>query len=197
MSVSEKCGLPNNPTSRDRQHLQKTMATAINNKTRGSVRVLLPVRGESMSRGPGRRPNTQRGIKRRYGGESSGSKRHHGDACDSDSSEKRNLHNDMERQRRVGLKEAFETLRRVCPTLERKEKAAKVLILNEAAKMCREVRKVDERLEEEQAALIKKRDHMMAYIRSLRTEVFRQRNQHLRPDREYEESSEEEDDEEY
>ncbi|EDV45721.1 myc protein [Drosophila erecta] len=50
--------------------------------------------------------------------------------------EKRNQHNDMERQRRIGLKNLFEALKKQIPTIRDKERAPKVNILREAAKLC-------------------------------------------------------------
>lgn len=50
--------------------------------------------------------------------------------------EKRNLHNDMERQRRIGLKNLFENLKDKIPSLREKERAPKVNILREATILC-------------------------------------------------------------
>ncbi|KAG7210601.1 hypothetical protein KM043_012116 [Ampulex compressa] len=50
--------------------------------------------------------------------------------------EKRSLHNNMERQRRIELRNAFEELRVLVPDVESKEKAPKVAILRHAAVYC-------------------------------------------------------------
>ena len=50
--------------------------------------------------------------------------------------EKRSLHNNMERQRRIELRNAFEELRVLVPAVETKEKAPKVAILRQAAVYC-------------------------------------------------------------
>ncbi|KMZ08030.1 myc protein [Drosophila simulans] len=55
---------------------------------------------------------------------------------EADTIEKRNQHNDMERQRRIGLKNLFEALKKQIPTIRDKERAPKVNILREAAKLC-------------------------------------------------------------
>lgn len=55
---------------------------------------------------------------------------------ESDTVEKRNLHNDMERQRRIGLKNLFENLKEKIPQLREKERAPKVNILREATVLC-------------------------------------------------------------
>ncbi|CAK9814317.1 Myc proto-oncogene protein [Anthophora plagiata] len=50
--------------------------------------------------------------------------------------EKRSLHNNMERQRRIELRNAFEELRVLVPAVESKEKAPKVAILRQSAVYC-------------------------------------------------------------
>ncbi|XP_033324554.1 bHLH transcription factor Myc [Megalopta genalis] len=50
--------------------------------------------------------------------------------------EKRSLHNNMERQRRIELRNAFEELRVLVPAVESKDKAPKVAILRQAAVYC-------------------------------------------------------------
>lgn len=61
--------------------------------------------------------------------------------------EKRNLHNDMERQRRVDLRMSFEVLRKKIPEVAKKERAAKVVILNEAVKYCGGIDPLDRNVE--------------------------------------------------
>ncbi|XP_033150285.1 myc protein [Drosophila busckii] len=60
---------------------------------------------------------------------------------EADTIEKRNLHNDMERQRRIGLKNLFEALKKQIPNIRDKERAPKVNILREAAKLCEQLTK--------------------------------------------------------
>lgn len=50
--------------------------------------------------------------------------------------ERRNLHNDMERQRRIGLKNLFDNLKDKIPALRSKQRAPKVNILREATILC-------------------------------------------------------------
>lgn len=57
--------------------------------------------------------------------------------------EKRNLHNDMERQRRIGLKNLFENLKDKIPSLREKERAPKVNILREATLLCSKLTQED------------------------------------------------------
>lgn len=85
--------------------------------------------------------------------------------------EKRNLHNDMERQRRIGLKNLFEELKRQIPNLKEKERAPKVNILREAAQLCNRLNREQEQLN----ALRKQQQRLYARVRQLRTSLHSQR----------------------
>ncbi|XP_046659872.1 transcriptional regulator Myc-B isoform X2 [Homalodisca vitripennis] len=56
-----------------------------------------------------------------------------------DSQEKRDLHNNMERMRRIDLRNSFEELKALVPMVANKERAAKVVILREASVYCIEL----------------------------------------------------------
>lgn len=56
-----------------------------------------------------------------------------------DSKEKRDLHNNMERMRRIDLRISFDELKSLVPSVANKERAAKVVILREAAQYCSEL----------------------------------------------------------
>jgi len=62
----------------------------------------------------------------------------------------RDLHNSMERQRRVDLRKNFEQLKAVVPELVDSEKASKLNILNKASNYCRLLATLNERLTSEQ-----------------------------------------------
>lgn len=83
--------------------------------------------------------------------------------------EKRNLHNDLERQRRVGLKNLFEELKCQIPSLRDKERAPKVSILREAANLCTELSREQDQL----IALRKQRDRLLQTARMLKTQLQR------------------------
>lgn len=85
--------------------------------------------------------------------------------------EKRNLHNDMERQRRIGLKNLFEELKRQIPNLRDKERAPKVNILREAATLCTRLSREHEQLN----ALRKQQQRLYARVRQLRTSLHSHR----------------------
>lgn len=84
--------------------------------------------------------------------------------------EKRNLHNNMERQRRIGLKNLFEELKCQIPSLKDKERAPKVNILREAANYCTKLR----RDEELKAELMKKNNRLLNRIRNLKASIAAQ-----------------------
>lgn len=122
--------------------------------------------------------------KRPYGGHSS-SKKHRGkkqkiqqqqqqqqrrnisDSDDADSQEKRNLHNDMERQRRIGLKNLFEELKSTIPSIRDKERAPKVNILREATTLCTKLTRDAEQYQQ----LKKQQARLMAKLKQLRASV--------------------------
>lgn len=83
--------------------------------------------------------------------------------------EKRNLHNDLERQRRVGLKNLFEELKVQLPSLRDKERAPKVSILREAAQLCTELSREQDTL----FALRKQRDRLLQTAKMLKTQLQR------------------------
>ena len=92
------------------------------------------------------------------------------DPDEADTIEKRNLHNNMERQRRIGLKNLFEELKCQIPSLKDKERAPKVNILREAASFCSKLRR-DEDL---YAELTKKHNRLMTRVRNLKSSIAAQ-----------------------
>lgn len=88
--------------------------------------------------------------------------------------EKRNLHNNMERQRRIGLKNLFEQLKCHIPALKDKERAPKVNILREAAAYCTKLR----RDEELYAELMKKNHRLLTRVKNLKSSIAAQQRRH-------------------
>lgn len=88
---------------------------------------------------------------------------------DIDSNEKRNLHNDMERQRRIGLKNLFEALKAKIPNLKTKERAPKVNILKDAAKLCFELFSECQLLVKKRFVLKKKTRQGQARLKQIRS----------------------------
>lgn len=81
--------------------------------------------------------------------------------------EKRNLHNDMERQRRIGLKNLFENLKDKIPSLREKERAPKVNILREATILCTKLTQEDREYEQQ----LKRRHRLQQRLKYLREQL--------------------------
>lgn len=81
--------------------------------------------------------------------------------------EKRNLHNDMERQRRIGLKNLFENLKDKVPSLREKERAPKVNILREATLLCTKLTQEDREYEQQ----LKRRHRLQQRLKYLREQL--------------------------
>ncbi|KAK3910371.1 Myc protein [Frankliniella fusca] len=88
-----------------------------------------------------------------------------------DSCEKRSLHNNMERQRRVDLRNAFEDLRVVVPVLNSNPRAAKVVILKEASMYCQQLTDDADNLQHESKVLERERERLLARVSYLRKQV--------------------------
>ncbi|XP_053678573.1 uncharacterized protein LOC128728947 [Anopheles nili] len=91
-----------------------------------------------------------------------------------DTAEKRNLHNNLERQRRIGLKNLFEELKRQIPQLRDKDRAPKVHILREAAELCRRLNREAEQVNELRQRQVK----LYERVRYLRSTMHSQRQGH-------------------
>lgn len=106
------------------------------------IKSIMPVR-KSVSTAPElpvtKKRTEPRGVKRTRQYKSSYTKKrtHHSSDSEPEPSEKRSLHNNMERQRRIDLRNAFEDLRLLVPEVNKKERAAKVVILREASQYCK------------------------------------------------------------
>lgn len=107
-------------------------------KKRGNhgIKTILPVRnGEAQNSTSGGR----RGVKRGRGNRANSShkrRRSNNNIVEAEPTDKRHLHNDMERQRRVDLRIAFDNLKAVVPEVSGTKKIAKVNILLQAAQYC-------------------------------------------------------------
>ncbi|KAH8367848.1 hypothetical protein KR084_003569 [Drosophila pseudotakahashii] len=92
---------------------------------------------------------------------------------EADTIEKRNQHNDMERQRRIGLKNLFEALKKQIPTIRDKERAPKVNILREAAKLCTQLTQEEHELSMQRQVLsvkLKQQQEILARYRLVKSE---------------------------
>lgn len=141
--------LPRTPSAQERQHIQRTVAASMTPRPAARKRLVAPSTVTSVprrrARGPGRRgrrSNTDTDSE-----------------AESPDIERRSIHNDMERLRRIGLKNLFDELKKQIPATRDKDRAPKVVILREAAALCRKLRDEDverEYLKKQQAKLVTK-----------------------------------------
>ncbi|XP_075224667.1 bHLH transcription factor Myc [Lycorma delicatula] len=87
---------------------------------------------------------------------------------ESDSKEKRDMHNNMERMRRIDLRNSFEELRALVPSLANKERAPKVVILQDAAGYCTDLKIHSRQLTSQVTALRKEQERLRATVSGLR-----------------------------
>lgn len=117
----------------------------------------------------------KRGIHRSAG--NSPNKRRSPFASDSEPepSEKRNMHNNMERQRRIDLRNAFEDLRMLVPEVSCKEKAAKVAILREAAQYCYQLGNLSTNMMRQKVELKRQQERLRTRVSQLRKSLAAKR----------------------
>jgi hypothetical protein len=82
--------------------------------------------------------------------------------------EKRNIHNSMERQRRIGLRNLFLELQLAIPTFDDKPRVPKVTILREATAFCRKMAADDLQRQTELNALLRKSLRLTNHLRKLK-----------------------------
>lgn len=85
-----------------------------------------------------------------------------------DSQEKRDLHNNMERMRRIDLRNSFEELKALVPSVSNKDRAAKVVILREAANYCDDLGADSQSKYMQLMALRKEQERLRAMVSRLR-----------------------------
>ncbi|XP_026489227.1 myc proto-oncogene protein [Vanessa tameamea] len=146
--------LPRVPSVQERHHIQCTVENVMT-RPPARKRLIPPTTMPSASvprrrRGPGRRGRSNTDTD---------------SEAESPEIERRSIHNDMERLRRIGLKNLFDELKKQIPATRDKERAPKVVILREAASLCRKLR--DEELEREY--LKKQQNKLVAKLKKLRT----------------------------
>lgn len=151
--------LPRVPSMHQQQQLQRTISVKSVSPRPAARKRLVPPAGLTVAharhgrraRGPGRRgrrSNTDTDSE-----------------AESPEIERRSIHNDMERLRRIGLKNLFDELKKQIPATRDKERAPKVVILREAAALCRKLNQED--IEREK--LKKKQNQLMTKLKKLRT----------------------------
>lgn len=143
--------------SRERYHSQRSVDTAMSPRPVARKRLIPPTSIPSASIPRQRRGRGRRGR----------SNTDTDSEAESPEIERRSIHNDMERLRRIGLKNLFDELKKQIPATKDKERAPKVVILREAAALCRKLR--DEDVERER--LRKQQNKLLAKLKKLRTSL--------------------------
>lgn len=160
---------PNNITvsggSRKRASPTSISGVANNKRSKGGKKAASTVASST--------PATASGASSVNSSHSSTTKRH-SDNEENDTIDKRNLHNDMERQRRIGLKNLFENLKDKIPSLREKDRAPKVNILREATSLCNKLTRDDteyETLKRRQQRLVQRLKQARQAVALLRGNV--------------------------
>ena len=96
------------------------------------------------------------------------SRSNRGAAKNRDVRDVRDLHNSMERQRRVDLKKAFDGLKFCVPELADSDKASKLMILDKAADFCQKLKKKEIHLSTEKERERKKHFHLKRKLQILK-----------------------------
>ncbi|KYB28785.1 N-myc protein [Tribolium castaneum] len=152
--------LPTNPSTKDRRQIQRTMQSRFPQ----GLKTIMPVR-QPPKKAP-RRVKQSRQYKRRL---------NYSSDSEPEPSEKRHLHNNMERQRRIDLRNLFNDLKKLIPDISKKQRAAKVLILRGAAQYCRDLQSTHEALARRTEALKQQQARYRAHLAKLRRDCAAKR----------------------
>lgn len=194
-SRSSSCsgGLPTRPTPRDQEHLEEittsllSASEAVSRKLKKTITTQKRKKYESESSEEDDEEDDedyddlmddqisyskyQRQLKRqKHSSPSSQSRRKKASRFgeEEDSQEKRDQHNNMERMRRIDLRNSFEELKALVPSVSNKDRAAKVVILREAANYCDDLGADSQSKYLQLTALRKEQERLRAMVSSLR-----------------------------
>lgn len=194
-SRSSSCsgGLPTRPTPRDQEHLEEittsllSASEAVSRKLKKTITTQKRKKYESESSEEDDEEDDedyddlmddqisyskyQRQMKRqKHSSPSSQSRRKKASRFgeEEDSQEKRDQHNNMERMRRIDLRNSFEELKALVPSVSNKDRAAKVVILREAANYCDDLGADSQSKYLQLSALRKEQERLRAMVSSLR-----------------------------
>ncbi|XP_045605132.2 myc proto-oncogene protein isoform X2 [Procambarus clarkii] len=120
--------LPVKPSKRTRKQLQQVVAAGVKRRPNGALNEVVLLRKASVS------SSSLKSPKRLQRNHDNTKRKSH--KSDNDAPEKRQMHNSLERMRRVDLRNAFEDLRLLVPDLHDRDKSPKVEILKKASHYC-------------------------------------------------------------
>lgn len=170
--------MPTNPSAMDRHQLQRTVASAMGARSLPPqpARPARPACARPRKRPRDRSPPAQASRYRKRKKMAADPRRSPAFSSpnsdsEADNIEKRSLHNHMERQRRIGLKNLFDELKREVPSIREKERAPKVVVLREAAALCTRL----QREEREREQLRARQSRLLARVRHLRLDLAARR----------------------
>lgn len=175
--------MPTAPTLQDRRELQRTVS-AIVRRGRPSLSYDRRKRKRRLSSGDYAGDCGRKAVKRKqYRRLHNKTKRRRrqmarhssSDSEELESTERRSLHNNLERQRRIDLRNAFEELRVLLPDTADNEKAAKVAILNSGAQYCLDLEHREKKLLMQKAELRKHQDRLREEVSRLRRSLAMRR----------------------
>uniref|UniRef100_A0A1B6L277 BHLH domain-containing protein n=1 Tax=Graphocephala atropunctata TaxID=36148 RepID=A0A1B6L277_9HEMI len=138
-------GMPTRPTRRDREELEEITSSLLS-ASQAVSRKLKKTHKRKRYRSDSSEDDEEDSLteyqnqgKRQRSSTSQRRKKHSRFGEEEDSQEKRDLHNNMERMRRIDLRNSFEELKALVPGVANKDRAPKVVILREAANYCCEL----------------------------------------------------------
>lgn len=140
-------------------HQRPSVQERHHNQRNGEVAAVRPQVGRKRLVPPSSIPKASVPRRRRGPGRRGRSNTETDSEAESPDVERRSIHNDMERLRRIGLKNLFDELKKQIPATRDRERAPKVKILQEAAALCRKLREEElerERLKKQQTKLATK-----------------------------------------
>ena len=85
--------------------------------------------------------------------------------------EARNTHNQMERQRRTDLKNAFDSLKDFVPTIANSDRASKQMVLDKAIDYCKSLKGKESSGREQRKKLVQKRENLQKRLAQLESEM--------------------------
>lgn len=175
--------MPTTPTAEDTRELQRKVSAIVRGRGRPSLSYERRKRKRRLSSGDYTGEYVRKAVKRKQYRKMQNKvkrrRRHMIRASSSDSevesTERRSIHNNLERQRRIHLRNAYEELRVLLPETVDNEKAAKVTILSCGAHNCQELEHRERMLMMEKAALRKHQERLRERLSSLRRSLAMRR----------------------